>query len=78
MDNQILAAIESNLKRSVEGIEGPIDPDKTFAEYGANSLDIVEIVSASMRDLRIKIPRTELAGIKNIGGLVATFEKFRV
>lgn len=77
MDTQILAAVEKNLKRSVDGLEGPIDPEKSFADYGANSLDIVEIVSATMRELKIKIPRTELAGIKNIGGLVETFERFK-
>ena len=77
MDAQILSTLEKNLKRSVEGIEGPIDPTRSLADYGANSLDIVEIVSATMRDLQIRIPRTELAGIRNIAGLVEAFEKYR-
>ena len=39
-------------------------------ELGANSLDIVEIVSVSMRELKIKVPRSELSKLTNIGGLV--------
>jgi acyl carrier protein len=77
MNQKILSVIEQHLKACVDGIEGPVDPNRTFAEYGANSLDIVEIVSGAMRELKIKIPRTELAGIENIAGLVATFERFQ-
>ena len=47
-----------------------------FADYGANSLDIVEIVSGTMRELKIKIPRTELSDIHNISGLIDKFEAF--
>jgi acyl carrier protein len=77
MNQEILAVIEKQLKKSVEGIVESIDPEKRFVDYGANSLDIVEIVSGSMRELKIKIPRTELADIKNIRGLVETFEKYK-
>lgn len=77
MDAQILATVEKNLLRSVDGVASPVDPAKSFGDYGANSLDVVEIVSATMRDLKIKIPRTELAGVKTIGGLVEIFEKYR-
>jgi len=41
-----------------------------MADLGANSLDIVEIVSNTMRDLKIKIPRDELAKINTMNGLV--------
>ncbi len=71
---EILSVIEKHLMRSVENVnEGDIDAEKKFTDYGANSLDIVEIVSCTMRELKIKIPRTELADIKNIGGLVDKF-----
>lgn len=76
MNQEILAVIETHLKKSVDGITESIDPEKKFMDYGANSLDIVEIVSGSMRTLKIKIPRTELAEIQNIRGLVETFEKY--
>ena len=47
-----------------------IDPAQSMKDYGINSLDIVEIVSHSMRALRVKIPRSELGHITNIDGLV--------
>jgi acyl carrier protein len=74
--DQILQVIEKHLMKSVPGITVKIDPEKKFTDYGANSLDIVEIVSGAMRELKIKIPRTELSEIKNIQGLVEKFEAF--
>lgn len=70
---EILAVIEKHLLKSVPGITEKVEEQKTFMDYGANSLDIVEIVSGSMRELKIKIPRTELSEIKNIAGLVDKF-----
>ncbi len=70
----ILEVIEKHLKKSVAGLSETIDPNKALTDYGANSLDIVEIVSGTMRELKIKIPRTELSEITNIAGLVDKFE----
>ncbi len=70
----ILAVIEKHLKKSVATVTETIDANKAFTDYGANSLDIVEIVSGTMRELKIKIPRTELSDITNIAGLVDKFE----
>ena len=39
-------------------------------DYGANSLDIVEVVSGAMRELKVKVPRTELNKLTNVDGLV--------
>jgi acyl carrier protein len=73
---EILSVIEKHLKKSVPGVADKIDANKSFVDYGANSLDIVEIVSGSMRELKIKIPRTELSDIKNIQGLIDKFVAF--
>jgi len=68
---EILEVVLKHLRRNVDGLEGvEIDPSRSMAEYSASSLDIVEVVSASMRELGIKIPRTRLAQVKNIQGLV--------
>ncbi len=70
----IIAVVEKHLIRSVEGLkEGNLDISKKLSDYGANSLDIVEIVSGAMRELKTKIPRNELSDIKNIEGLVDKF-----
>lgn len=47
-----------------------IEPSKSMKDLGANSLDIVEIVSSSMRQLKVKVPRSELSKLTNIGELV--------
>ena len=70
-ETKVLEVVLKHLRRNVDGLEGvEIDPSRSMAEYGASSLDIVEVVSASMRELGIKIPRTRLAQVKNIEGLV--------
>jgi acyl carrier protein len=75
---QILNVVIKNIKLNIDGLEDEeIDPEKSMADYGANSLDIVEIVSSSMRDLKIKAPRTEMANLKNINDLVELFAKVK-
>jgi acyl carrier protein len=70
---EVLNVIEKHLIKSVPNVTPGIDPEKKFTDYGANSLDMVEIVSGTMRELKIKIPRTELSDIKNISGLIDKF-----
>ena len=42
-------------------------------DLGLSSLDIVEVVSSAMRELRIRIPRTGLANLASIDELVDLF-----
>lgn len=71
---QVLTVIEHHLRRAaIQMSADNIDPNKKLSDYGVNSLDIVEIVSGSMRELKVRIPRTELGDIKNINGLVDKF-----
>ncbi|MEM7127320.1 MAG: phosphopantetheine-binding protein [Chloroflexota bacterium] len=71
---EILNTIIRNIKQNIDGLDDTtIDPQESMAAYGASSLDIVEVVSVSMRQLRIKIPRTALADVQNIDGLVDLF-----
>jgi len=69
----IKGIIEDNLDDvNVESI----DPRKSMKDYGANSLDMIEVVSCSMRELSIKVPRAELAEIQNIDGLADKFMEY--
>lgn len=73
----IIEVIKQNIVDNLEDVEiDEIDPQKTMKDYGANSLDIIEVVSCSMRELKIKIPRSELADIKNIEELADKFAEF--
>ena len=68
---QVQAVVVKHLVDAVDGLKAEdIDPKRSMKDLGANSLDIVEVVSASMRELKIKIPRSELAKLTNLEGLV--------
>jgi acyl carrier protein len=76
--DQILQVVVKHMRRNLQDLEGrEIDPSQPMSHYGASSLDIVEVVNASMRELKLRVPRTQLAGLKNIDGLVDTFHRVR-
>ena len=46
-----------------------------FEVVKAKIREIVEVVSRSMKELKIKVPRTELSGARNLKDLLDLFEK---
>jgi polyketide biosynthesis acyl carrier protein len=75
---EILAVVLKHFRLNVDGLEGrEIDPSKSMADFGASSLDIVEVVSASIRELQIRVARTELAPLKNIDALIDLLTKIK-
>jgi acyl carrier protein len=72
----ILDVIKKHLADAVDDVDvDAIDPTKSMVDYGANSLDLVEVVSRSMRELKVKVPRSELNKLENIEQLVELFHK---
>lgn len=68
---EIVAALKKNICEVIEDVDpDSIDTSKSMKDLGANSLDLVEIVSRTMRQLRVKIPRSELNNLQNIDGLI--------
>jgi len=75
---EVLAVVAKHLAASVDGLDaGAIDPMRSMKEYGANSLDIVEVVSGAMRELKVKVPRTELNKLTNVDGLVGLLHSIK-
>ena len=69
--DEIAEIIKEHLMDNVEDLdEADWDPAKTMKDLGANSLDIVEVVSCTMRDLKIKVPRSELSKLANVQELI--------
>ena len=67
----ILVVVKKHIMDISEDLtEQQIDPVKSMKDLGINSLDIVEVVSCSMRELKVKVPRSELSKLTNIDGLV--------
>ncbi|WP_455381235.1 phosphopantetheine-binding protein [Salinispira pacifica] len=74
---EVIEVIKRNIVDNLDDVEeGNIDPQKSMKDYGANSLDMIEVVSTSMRELNIKIPRAELADIANIDQLADKFMEY--
>ena len=74
--DDIWDVIKKHLADSVDDLDvAAIDTSKSMKDYGANSLDLVEVVSRSMRELKVKVPRAELNKLTNIDGLIDLFHK---
>jgi acyl carrier protein len=68
---KILDIVKEHLMDNLEDLDtADFDPAKSMKDMGANSLDIVEVVSCTMRDLKVKVPRNELATLTNVNELV--------
>jgi acyl carrier protein len=74
--DDIFAVVKSNITMIIEGAQGKeIREADSMRDFGADSLEIVEVVSRSMKQLKIKVPRTDLSGAKNLKELLDLFEQ---
>jgi acyl carrier protein len=74
--DQIFAVVRANIVNIVEGVPPEaVSEDVSMRDLGADSLQIVEVVSRSMKELRLKVPRTELSRASNLRDLLDLFEK---
>jgi acyl carrier protein len=73
---EIFAVVRSNIVTIVDGVPADaIVEDVSLRDLGADSLQIVEVVSRSMKELRLKVQRTELSRAGNLSDLLDLFEK---
>lgn len=71
---EIVELLTEELAEQLDDIrEEDLDPDLSMRDFGANSLDVIEVVTSVMRQLDIKIPRSQLADIETINGLADEF-----
>ncbi len=69
--NHIRSVVIKHLGDSVDDLDPDnVDTSLSMKDLGANSLDIVEVVSCSMRELKVKVPRSQLAKLENVDQLV--------
>ena len=74
--DEIVATLKATIADTLDNVDvASIDTSKTMKDLGANSLDIVEIVSRTMRQLKVKIPRSELNKLANIDALIDLIEQ---
>jgi acyl carrier protein len=74
--SEIFEALKANLYMIVESAQGrDVVESASMKEYGAESLEMVEVVSRTMKQLRIRVPRTELSKASSIGDVLDLFER---
>jgi polyketide biosynthesis acyl carrier protein len=67
---EVLAVVVKNIKAVIPELEKGVDLNKSNRELDINSLDLVEIITATQRDLKVKIPINELATVQTTNALV--------
>ena len=73
---EMFAVVKANMEEIIESAKGlDIKETDSMRDIGADSLEIVEVVSRSMKQLKIKVPRTELTKATNLKDLLDLFEK---
>ena len=72
MEREEIASVVRKHVAEVVGDINPsdIDTSRSMKDLGATSLDMVEVVSLAMRELKVKVPRSELGKLTNMDGLV--------
>lgn len=75
--NEIFDVVKSHMISIIDEIDAttPIHERDRMADLGADSIDVVEVVSDSMRTLQVKVDRTKLDGAKNLAGLLDLLEE---
>lgn len=72
---QIFDVVRSNIEKIVEEVDiSEITEQVSMRDLGADSLQIVEVVSRSMKELKVRVPRTELSRASNLSDLLDLFE----
>ncbi len=73
---EILSVLKSNLAKIVTAArDKELDESLSMKDLGADSLEAVEVASRTMKELKIRVPRTELSKAKNLGQLLDLLEK---
>jgi acyl carrier protein len=74
--DEMFAVVKANMQEIIEAAKGrDVQETDSMRDIGADSLEIVEVVSRSMKQLKIKVPRTELTQAKNLKDLLDLFER---
>ena len=73
---EIFAVVKANILEIVEHVdEADIQESASMSDLYADSLEIVEVLSRSSKQLKLKVPFTELAEARNIGDVVDAFAR---
>jgi len=67
---ELLVLLVNNLKKAIpEFADEDLDTSKTYKELGVSSLELVEVVTRTTRELRLNLPFQELAKVRTTDDL---------
>lgn len=74
---EIFDVVKSYMIEIIDDIDESTSINETdrMADLGADSIDVVEVVSDSMRKLKVKVDRTKLDSAQNLSGLLDLMEE---
>lgn len=75
--NEIFDVVKTHMIEIIDEIDEstPISENNRMADLGADSIDVVEVVSDAMRTLKVKVDRTKLDSAQNLSGLLDLLEE---
>lgn len=74
--SEVFEVVKAQLYRVASHLRGKeIQETDNLTDLGADSLDIVEVVSGTMKQLNIKVPRTKLSTVDELDQLLDLFEE---
>lgn len=69
--DEVFAVVKANVQLILPDLPpDAISMDQSLKDLGANSIDRMDIVVNSMEELGVKVPLTNFAAARNIGGVV--------
>ncbi len=74
---ELFEVLKANIRTIVEGArEVEISESQSLMyDLGADSLEAVEVVSRTMKQLRVRVPRTEIAQAANLSDVLDLLER---
>ncbi len=73
---EMLTVVKANAQLVLEGARNKnIEETNSLRDFGADSLESVEVISRSMKELNLRVPRAELRKLNNIKELLDLFER---
>ncbi|MCK6525154.1 phosphopantetheine-binding protein [Myxococcota bacterium] len=68
----------SHLHRLIpETAAAPVNLDAPLNELGVDSLDLLDVTSQAMMELGVKLPRSEVSGIKRLQDIIDALDRAR-
>lgn len=67
---EVLELLVKNLKKAIpEFADDDLDTSKSYQELGVSSLELVEVVTRTTKELRLNVPFQELAKVRTTDDL---------